>query len=370
MPKPDLIKDRDKRTAKRKLDKQKFDEMFDLAADSSGNSIRLLDEGMVTYGDGSPYFYIKKGTLANLVSEMKDDYIGSINLGHMDFARFPFLLGTWQKKDLRLVDIGDGHMALDVTPHFDNDSMFIKEMKRLPYDLAVSAQFNAHVDWELSERYGVEVIDQIYPENFNFAIVGEPGNVNSAGLRLAVKGETMTLEELSAAIEQNPTDLDGLNALLSDETADTSVEAAVETPAVEATVQTEGTAAETVESAVKETVEGTHAEETAESAVKPQETAEEPETVEVEQSTAEAEKAAEEAPDALTEALNAIEAANARITELEAQVESLTAQLAAKKKSEQEFLGKFKNLSVALTKVKETKKTEPAKPAYSDGFGA
>ena len=364
MPKPDLIKDRDKRTAKRKLKKEKFDSMFSLAADTDANSIRLLDEGMVTYGDGSPYFYIKKGTLANLVENMRDDYVGSINLGHMDFARFPFILGTWKKKDLKLVDIGNGRKGLDVTPHFDNDSMFIKEMKRLPYDLAVSAQFSAHMDLAATEEYGVEVIDEIYPKDFNFAIVGEPGNVNSAGLRLAVKGETMTLEELSAAIEQNPTDLDGLNALLSDETAEAAPKAVEE--AVEAPKTVEGAVDETAKEAVKET----HAEETAEAAVKPQETAEEPETVEVEQSTAEAEKAAEEAPDALTEALNAIEAANARITELEAQVESLTAQLAAKKKSEQEFLGKFKNLSVALTKVKETKKTEPAKPAYSDGFGA
>lgn len=362
MPKPDLIKDRDKRTAKRKLKKEKFDSMFSLAADTDANSIRLLDEGMVTYGDGSPYFYIKKGTLANLVENMRDDYVGSINLGHMDFARFPFILGTWKKKDIKLVDIGNGRKGLDVTPHFDNDSMFIKEMKRLPYDLAVSAQFSAHMDLAATEEYGVEIIDEIYPKDFNFAIVGEPGNVNSAGLRLAVKGETMTLEELSAAIEQNPTDLDGLNALLSDETAETSVEAAVETPAEEPDE-------EKVEAAVEETVE-----ETAEVPAEPVETSvepqEEPETVEVEESTAEAEEAAEEAPDALTEALNAIEAANARITELEAQVESLTAQLAAKKKSEQEFLGKFKNLSVALTKVKETKKTEPAKPAYSDGFGA
>ena len=89
MPKviPDLLKDRDKRTAKRKMDKKAWDKQFDLSADSK-NSIRLLDEGMVTYADGSPLFYIKKGTLSKLVSEIKDEYVGSINLGHMDFARF------------------------------------------------------------------------------------------------------------------------------------------------------------------------------------------------------------------------------------------------------------------------------------------
>lgn len=358
MPKPDLIKDRDRRTAKRKMDKEKFDAMFDLSVDNP-QRIRLLDEGMVTYGDGSPYFYIKKGTIARLVENIKDTYVGSINLGHMDFSRFPFILGTWKKKDLVLVDIGDGRMALDVTPHFDNDSVFIKEMKRLPYDLAVSAEFTAHTDWGLTQDFGVEVIDEIYPDNFNFAIVGEPGNVNSAGLRLALKGEEMTLTELSAAIEEKSNDLSSITSLLAD---DTHEELSIETSAPEKEeLAVEGIAEETEVEAAVETAE----EATVEAAVSEPESAGEEETVHEDM---EVSIEPEVVTDGLVEALEQIKRLASRLDILEQENASLKEELAAKKKDEEDFVNKFKNLTVSLTKEKPKQKPVPAR-AYTDGFG-
>lgn len=358
MPKPDLIKDRDRRTAKRKMDKEKFDAMFDLSVDNP-QRIRLLDEGMVTYGDGSPYFYIKKGTIARLVENIKDTYVGSINLGHMDFSRFPFILGTWKKKDLVLVDIGDGRMALDVTPHFDNDSVFIKEMKRLPYDLAVSAEFTAHTDWGLTQDFGVEVIDEIYPDNFNFAIVGEPGNVNSAGLRLALKGEEMTLTELSAAIEEKSTDLSSITSLLADDTheelsietsepeekEELAVEEIVDETEVEAAVETEEA---TVEAAVSEPESAGEGEEVHED----MEVSIEPEVVTY----------------GLAEALEQIQRLASRLDLLEQENASLREELSAKQKKEEDFAKKFQNLTVSLTKERPKQKPVPAR-AYTDGFG-
>lgn len=359
MPKPDLIKDRDKRTAKRKMDKAKFDAMFDLSVDNPYR-IRLLDEGMVTYADGSPYFYIKKGVIANLVDKISDNYVGSINLGHMDFATFPFILGTWKKKDLVLVDIGDGRMALDVTPHFDHDSMFIKELKRLPYDIAVSAEFSAHTDWGLSQNFGIQVVDEIYPDDFNFAIVGEPGNVNSAGVRLALKGEEMTLTELSAAIEESSNDLSKLTSMLAEDVHEESpVELAVEenTQTSEEVEETELAVETKVDDAVEESVY--------------EEAVTEPESVGEEVSEAEGTDVAlevEETPDVLSELLEKMTSLTSRLDSLEAENASLREKLSAKQKEEEDFANKFKNLTISLTKERPKQKPVPSK-AYTDGFG-
>lgn len=368
MPKviPDLLKDRDKRTAKRKMDKKAWDKQFDLSADSK-NSIRLLDEGMVTYSDGSPLFYIKKGTLSKLVSEIKDEYVGSINLGHMDFARFPFILGTWKKKDLTLVDIGDGRQALDVVPHFDYDSAFVKELKRLPYDVAVSAEFRCHIDWELTNRYGVEVVDEIYPEGFNFAVVGEPGNVNSAGLKLALKGENMSLEELSAAIEsRETTSIADLTAMLEDSSAE-QVDLGVEPEEAKDAVEEVEEAKEAEIEPVEEQVETN---ETAEEAQEAVEEASEPEAEEITLESVMADvEALREQNESLTAQVNAL---NEQVASLTAERDEARENLAAAQETERKFLEKFKKLSLVSTAIPKPKKEAKVetKAAYTDGFGA
>lgn len=374
MPKviPDLLKDRDKRTAKRKMDKKAWDKQFDLSADSK-NSIRLLDEGMVTYSDGSPLFYIKKGTLSKLVSEIKDEYVGSINLGHMDFARFPFILGTWKKKDLTLVDIGDGRQALDVVPHFDYDSAFVKELKRLPYDVAVSAEFRCHIDWELTERYGVEVVDEIYPEGFNFAVVGEPGNVNSAGLKLALKGENMSLEELSAAIEsRETTSIADLTAMLDDSSAE-QVDLGVEPEEAKDAVEEVAEAVEEAKDAEIEPVEEQAAVETEETVEEAQEAVEEASEPEAEEITLESVMADVQALREQNESLTAqVEALNERVESLTTERDEAREDLAAAQEIERNFLEKFKKLSLVSTAIPKPKKEAKVetKAAYTDGFGA
>lgn len=371
MPKviPDLLKERDKRTAKRKMDKKAWDKQFDLSADSK-NSIRLLDEGMVTYGDGSPLFYIKKGTLSKLVSNIPDEYVGSINLGHMDFARFPFILGTWKKKDLTIVDIGDGRQALDVVPHFDYDSAFVKELKRLPYDVAVSAEFRCHIDWELTNRYGVEVVDEIYPEGFNFAVVGEPGNVNSAGLKLALKGENMSLEELSAAIEsRETTSIADLTAMLEDSSAE-QVDLGVEPE--EAKDAVEEVAVEEAKEAEIEPVEEQASVETNETAEEAQEAVEEASEPEAEEITLESVMADVEALREQNESLTAqVNALNEQVASLTAERDEARENLAAAQETERKFLEKFKKLSLVSTAIPKPKKEAKVetKAAYTDGFG-
>ena len=221
----DLIEKRDERTRKRKKIKRKMDSIIGLSFHDkdkkvlsvsaepqklSDNKARLIDEGYIDNG-----FVIKKGTLEKFLNgqnqfvrgwefdgeewhqtevlNLTPDFVGTVNLGHMDFSVMPFILGEWTKDDLSLVDIENDRKALDVQLHLDEESMFIKELKRQSHDIGISAEFWVHENVEdtenLSETLGyyLPVFDEIYI--FAYGLVGECGNVNSSGLEL--KGEPM-----------------------------------------------------------------------------------------------------------------------------------------------------------------------------------
>ena len=197
---PNLIKDISDRYKNRKKAKQNFDRVYTLSAKekkpdapyitlsakASGQTVRLLDEGMVVASDGSPLFYIMKGALKAFYDGLPEDYIGTVNIGHLEFASFPFLVGEWSKKDISLVDIGDGRQGLDVKLHLDGNSIFVKELRRLSYPVGVSAEFFYAVDYEASEAMRIEAIASVNIKDF--AIVGEAGSVSSGGINL--KGES------------------------------------------------------------------------------------------------------------------------------------------------------------------------------------
>lgn len=207
-----LIEERDERTERRKKYKRKVDRMFNLSFKDdktikltasvkklSDSKIRLLDEGAIV-GDDYIDFIIKKGTLEKFLNgqneylpNLTDDFIGSVNLGHMDFATFPFIIGEWKKSDLSLVDIDeDGRKGIDVALHLDEESVFVQELQRQPYDIGISSEFYYHVDWEATDDVGYLVVDEVYI--FAYGLVGECGNVNSSGLEL--KGESNMSDEI------------------------------------------------------------------------------------------------------------------------------------------------------------------------------
>lgn len=210
-----LIKERDKRTAKRKKAKEKFDRKINLALTPDKETdglVRLLDEGTVVDAYGNAIFYLKKGTLQKFVNKenqylenLKDSHIGTINLGHFDFAVFPFILGEWRLSDMSIADNGEGRKGLDISFNLDEDSIFVMEMRRQGIELGVSAEFYTHTDEEQSNELGIQVIDEILLENF--AIVGECGNVGSSNTILAVeqKGDKMSVE-LRDFIEEQETE--------------------------------------------------------------------------------------------------------------------------------------------------------------------
>lgn len=345
-----IIDDRNVRTIHRKLRKKQFDDELDLSTKRKKRceTVRLLDEGMVVDANGNPFFYIAKGTLQTYYDALPDDYEGSINLGHMEFATFPFLIGTWTKEDLHLVDIGDGRQALDVDLRLDDDSVFIKELRRMPYTLGVSAEFTFHRNETLSKKYGLEIIDGLFIRDF--AIVGDAGNVNSSGIRLSEGGNAMTVRELSAALDaEQVSDLSDLNKKL-----DALIEGESEASAAEETAEEAVTEEAATEEAVTE-------EEATEEAVTEEEATEE---VATEEDPAEEETV-------LAKVAGLLEALQKENAALKEELAEVKAQLSAKAKDEKEFMRLFKTLSASSGTERDATgdADDSADYVYTDGIG-
>lgn len=237
------LDDREKRTIYRRLAKEQYDSLITLSTGGKGR-LRLLDEGAIVYADGSLDCYIEKGTLQKYVDELPDDFKGYINLGHMSFSTFPFYLGEWTKKDLSLEDIGDGRKALYVTPHFYQDSVFVKELKRRDYSIGISAEFyyegeykavpvdaEGHTDYVLCIN-GVNIDE--------FGVVGECGNVNSSGIHLQGGEDLGKLKELFKTLIEEEEEIIEEEEIVEEETDEEETEdTAEEESAEEETVEEE-----------------------------------------------------------------------------------------------------------------------------------
>lgn len=411
----DLIEKRDERTRKRKRVKRKMDSIIGLsyhdkdknvmslsaeAIKLSDNKARLIDEGYIDNG-----FVIKKGTLEKYLNgqnqyvrgwefdgehytqtevlNLNSDFEGTVNLGHMDFATFPIILGSWTKDDLSLVEIDNDRHALDVNLHLDEDSVFIKELKRQPYDIGISAEFWVHENVEdtqaLSETLGyyLPVFDEVYI--FAYGLVGECGNVNSSGLELIKETEMpkdkINIEELELEVNENeveePTELD----------VDVEVEA--EETEIELDAETETEIPPTEPSEPIE--EDSNVSEEAEEAEAEEEEAEieEAEVEEVADEESDDDEDESDEDNALEETLASlqkqIETLNDTIKELsEANIalkksnRKLSNKLQAEKNKKEAFIENVKGLSVQLLPEEEKKKPKEEKvdhSAYCNGDG-
>ncbi|EGO7881637.1 hypothetical protein FEW48_002537 [Enterococcus faecalis] len=216
----DFIKKRDAQTQARKRMKKDLDEIFEFNNEEKQQHtlnhivqlanndlkeigwVRLLDEGTVLYGDGSIRSYIKRGTIKEFYDSLEDDYIGYINIGHINFATLPIFVGQWTKNDLRLVDIGENRQALEVNMKIDESLSVIQDLQKMPYTIGISAEFMASYDEELSYEYEFPVIEHIFI--MGFGIVGDVGNVNSSGINLsAEEADKMALADLFGKKKEN-----------------------------------------------------------------------------------------------------------------------------------------------------------------------
>lgn len=390
----DLIEKRDERTRRRKRMKRKMDSIIGLSFHDKDKKVmsltvepkklsdtraRLIDEGYIDNG-----FVIKKGTLEKYLNgenqyvrgwefdgeewhqtevlNLNSDFVGTVNLGHMDFAQMPFILGEWRKDDLTLVDIENDRKALDVELHLDEDSVFIKELKRQSHDIGISAEFWVHQNDEdtenLSETLGyyLPVFDEIYI--FAYGLVGECGNVNSSGLEL--KGEPMEDVKENIILDE-PKDEEELG-VEEVELPTTEEDEPIEETAEEAVAEDN----ESVEDEVAEEAEEAESEESTEGEEVTDEEAVEEDGDEVEDDEAEEiEDADEEELAIVTELREQIQTLTNRISELEeanAKLKKTNRKLSSKHQNELDKKAKFietlKGLSVELLPDEEKKPKE------------
>lgn len=378
----DLIEKRDERTRKRKIVKRKMDSIIGLSYHDKDKKVmsmsvdvqkladdkaRLLDEGYIDNG-----FVIKKGTLEKYLNgqnqyvrgwefdgeewiqtevlNLTSDFEGTVNLGHQDFATMPFILGYWRKDDLSLVDIDNDRKALDVQLHLDEESVFIKELKRQPFDIGVSAEFWVHLNEEdtktLSETLGyyLPVYDEIFI--FAYGLVGECGNVNSSGLEL--KGADMELKD--KLIEEEVVKTENLEEEAKEELGVDEIE--IE-PTVEEEKPEEGAEDVAEEEATEEADnEADDAEEDADAEeLSVEEDGDEESNDEAEEGDEDADEEAED--DELTETLSLVKELTEQVQALTKQVSDLTEANAKLKKTNKRLSSKYQTELDKKAKFKE-----------------
>lgn len=362
-----LIKDRDARTKKRQIAKEKYDKQITLAmlnerdkrycfsAERSEGSARLLDEGAIVTANGELDLYIKKGTISKFfdgknehLKNLSNRYEGTINIGHQDFATFPFIVGSWKKSDLTVVDEDDGRQGLDVDLKLNEAHPLVQALRVQGIPVGVSVEMYLHfneedtlAETEMRKEY-TPVVDEIFIADF--AIVGECGNVGSSE---SVDLQGVKMDELikDTDLEEVPVeeDVEDISATEEEET---------EEVVAEETVEDETSDAEEEEPVENEGVE--------------EEISEEAESEE-----------AEDEEDALAVAMETIETLRAENEALKAQIEALKKSNNKKEKKIKEYAEKnadaakkFKNLSVSLGLTKEVKREVTHKRyATGDGIG-
>ena len=144
---------------------------------------RLIDEGAITYegGDGIR-LYIKNRAVQAFYDSLSSDYVGYINLAHIDITSLPLNLGTWTKDDLTVVDIGDGRKGLDVNVKLNRELHIVQDLLKQEIPLSISAELRGTLDFESSFKFNAPFYNEI--EIAGFSVVANPANVNSTGENL------------------------------------------------------------------------------------------------------------------------------------------------------------------------------------------
>lgn len=150
---------------------------------------RLIDEGAITYDGGDDIrLYIKKGAVQAFYDSLSSDYVGYINLAHIDITSLPLNLGTWTKDDLTVVDIGDGRKGLDVNVKLNRELHIVQDLLKQEIPLSISAELRGTLDFESSFKFNAPFYNEI--EIAGFSVVANPANVNSTGENLNSKGDS------------------------------------------------------------------------------------------------------------------------------------------------------------------------------------
>lgn len=358
-----LIDERDARTKARKKAKDEFDSNINLSLahsdrrftlaphETSEGKVRLLDEGAIVCADGSLDIFIEKGTIEKYVNgqnehlrdwetqevmNLTDDYEGTVNLGHHDFATFPFILGTWTRGDLSIADNENGRKGLDVDLKLNEEHPLVQALRVQNIPVGVSVEMYLHFDEKASEEENMPVVDEIFIADF--AIVGECGNVGSSD---SVDLQGVKMEEIVKDTE-DITEEDVLDEV-------------------------------TEENEMPSDVEDTEAE-PAEEEPKEEEPSEEDDSVDEEVDDEAESEEVEDEEDALSVAEETINTLKAEIESLKEQVEALKKSNNKKDKKikenaekNEEFIKKFKGLEVSIGNAPTEVKKERVSTNYRTG---
>lgn len=207
------------------------------ADEGAENWVRLLDEGVVVEGDGTPYAVIAKGTIKKWYDELPANFNGYINKDHVSGIG----LGNFSKADVRLVEIGGDRYGVDVNVKLDHELYAVKDLLRQMNRKALSSEFYYEAD-EYVKASNVTG-DSSYPDWYlipkitelaivGYAVVDNPKNANSYDPNLLEKasdgGEernSMNLEELKKlAAEGDANAAEELQKLMAEESEETEGE--------------------------------------------------------------------------------------------------------------------------------------------------
>lgn len=215
MPIPTIVQDIKKSLKQRKDSKRNIDESINLEnlkdkeliltlnnTYLQDNSVRLLDEGAIMYEGGENVrLYIMKGAIDKFYESLSDDYVGYVNLAHIDIWSLPLNIGTWTKQDLTVVDIGDGRKGLNVNAEINENLNIVKDLRAQEIPLSISAELQLQIDWE--KTFALDFLCVSGIDIKGFSVVGNPANTNSTSIELNVKGEDeMNLKDFLSGKEK------------------------------------------------------------------------------------------------------------------------------------------------------------------------
>lgn len=322
------------------------------------NYVRLLDEGVIVDSDDYVYAVIKKGTVKKWFDNLSDSFVGRIDKDHCTSIE----LGSFTKKDLRLVECENGRYAVDVNVSLDKELYATKDLLRANNRFAISAELRSKVNEYITytkatgeklsdgeQDYLVPVIEDIEIEGY--AVVASPKNANSYDEDLLVnasaeEGNPMSkkeIEALEAAEEQKVEAQEETQEEAQEETQEENLEA--EQP-VQADNSTEETEDEAKDGESEEETEGE---------------GEQPESSDEEQF------------DAADEVAKAIESLKAEIAAKDAKIAELEQKFAAQTQKEanlNEKLAKLLNFSTENPTEAEGAEMTSGKDKEEDAYGA
>ena len=302
---------------------------IDKFSEEQDNFVRLLDEGVVVEGDGTPYAVIAKGALKEWYDNLPRNFSGYINKDHISGLD----LGKFSKENLRVVEIGDDRYGIDVNVKLDHELYATKDLLHQMNRKALSAEFYYEADEyvKASVVTGEDFPDWYLIPKINavsivgYAVVDNPKNANSYDENLLEKASSDERKDMPEELKAKLDEDEKVEASAGPDVVAPEDEAPVEETEAETEAETENEApAEEVEAPAEEITEA-EAETEAEPEAEP---AEEDDKVEA----------------SIEEIGKQMEAFKAEIADKDAKIAELEAKLAEKAAQKENFENKLAKL--------------------------